>query len=317
MMITGVTSWPPLSSFPKIWEWDNSSSVLEAPTSSVVTTQYPRRLVSKQHSIHSKLTNHQSLQLSFLQRALHQQRSVITADSLWQMARIVSLMTRSVSVLWPWDPGGMSPATGQCDAAAAAVATLQSVFLVCCTMNNFWRNYWGETNSVSSFGELTPSEERVNHSLLISDSFLLHQRNEESLSSEVLYAAAYPTKLQFTYYCTAQISRCSCSIAETKMFCVLCLSVCLLFCFDSDRTAALAVWCSICLLAGDWGGGVFRKSHVINEFDSSRLNIQYSIFPCPDPCLFSLLFVPCYQVNWVCRLLLSALIISTITNSSD
>ena len=116
-------------------------------------------------------------------------------------------MTRSVSVLWPWDPGGMSPATGQCDAAAAAVASLQSVFLVCCTMNNFWRNYWGETNSVSSFGELTPSEERVNHSLLISDSFLLHQRNEESPSSEVLYAAAYPTKLQFTYvtsFCTSQ-----------------------------------------------------------------------------------------------------------------
>ena len=39
-------------------------------------------IVLKQHSIHSKLTNHQSLQLSFLQRALNHQRSVITADSL-------------------------------------------------------------------------------------------------------------------------------------------------------------------------------------------------------------------------------------------
>ena len=143
MMITWVTSWPPLTSCPRLWKsenWSNSTIVAEALTSS---ESYNTTLIVNQQSLHS---------IPF---------SSITPTKKCDHS---SLFVWWCPALWVWWPGqcqccdhGTPEADHvtspwcypHCDAAAAAVASPVS-FSRLLPSEQFEGELWRE-NHVSSF----------------------------------------------------------------------------------------------------------------------------------------------------------------------
>ena len=143
-MITWVMSWPPLTSCPGLWKsvnwWRNSTRVL-------LRLQHPQKVTT----LHLLYQPTKPLFHSFLQTQ-HQQRSVITAASLCddvQHCECDDQVSVSVVTMGPRRQT-MSPVAGVTHSVTRPLLLLppQSVFLVCCQVNNW--ELWRE-NHVSSF----------------------------------------------------------------------------------------------------------------------------------------------------------------------